>query len=106
MDTPVPSQQHGLRHFYYGLTDEMALQRRGRLLALTRADLLAAAQQHLAPQLAAGKTSKVVFGTAAADLGKLEAAGWKVERFSEGLTLRKKLFEESADDADKEHLTM
>lgn len=106
VDAPVPNQQHGLRYFYFGVTDEMALDRRGRLLAVTREDLISASQQYLATQRQAGKTSKIIFGTSTADLKKLESEGWKVERFSEGLSLRKKLYEEPAEDADREHVTM
>lgn len=95
-----------MRYFYYGVTDEMALDRRGRLLAVTREALISAAQEHLAPQLRSGRSSKVIFGTSSSDLEKLKSDGWKIERFSEGLSLRRKLYEEPAEDSDKEHITM
>ena len=82
----------------------MSLDRRGRLLEVNREDLIDAAKKYVLDPMVAGKSSKVVFGTNGVDLSRLREEGWKIEDFNEGLSLRKKLYEEG--DEDQEHRSM
>lgn len=98
VDTPQTNQNHGLRWFYYGLTDETYQQKRGEILGASKANMVDLAKNLLLKDLEAGKSSKIIFGTSATDLEKFEKEGWKVEKFSEGLKLRKKLYEGAEDE--------
>ena len=104
VDMPVPNQSHGMRLFLHGLTDEQVQERRGKLLEVTKSDLEDVARKYLKGPLDANHSSKVVFGPETADLKVLEKEGWKIEKFSEGLKLREKLFDGAGED--EEHQTM
>jgi Zn-dependent M16 (insulinase) family peptidase len=102
IDTPVPSQNHGMKYFMYGLTDEEVQARRGRLLEVTKPELVKAAQEYLLNGIDSGRSSKIIFGTSSIEAKELESKGWTVEQFSQGLQLRKKLYEGNGEEEDFE----
>lgn len=107
IDHPVPSQNHGLRFFYYGLSDEIVQARRGAILETTKGQLIDAAIQHIAKPSLMNQSSRVIFGSESNDLGKIEEAGYHVEKVSEGLKLRQKLYEPTPEEAQTDfHATL
>ena len=108
LDTPVPNQNHGMRHFLYGLTDAEVQERRSRLLGVSKQQLIDAVHTHVLEPSKKNLSSKVIFGTSAVDQGLLQSNNWKVEKFSDGLSLRQKNFEGdySEEEDGKEHPTM
>lgn len=98
LDTPVPNQSHGMKQFLYGLTDADLQQRRARLLAVGKQDLVDAVQKYVLEPAKKEKSSKVVFGTATTDFEALASSGWKIEKFSDGLNLRQRLYEGEGDE--------
>ena len=90
----MPSQNHGLKQFYYGLSDEILQARRGHILATTKSQLIDATQKYIMKASKLSHSSKVIFGSESNNLDKLEEEGYRVEKVSEGLSLRRKLYED------------
>lgn len=94
-----------MKYFLYGLTDDEIQVRRGLILETTKDQLVDVALKYVIDPKIQGKSSKVIFGSENHDLKTLESKGWRIEKFSEGLALRKKLFEDTSEEADSEWKT-
>ena len=96
-----------MRHFLYGLSDLEIQERRSRLLGVTRQQLIDAVTTHILEPSKKNQSSKVIFGTSSVDQSSLKSNNWKVEKFSDGLSLRQKNFEgDYGEEEGKEHQTM
>ena len=80
--------------------------RRGAILETNKSQLIDAAQDLLVKPAALRHSSKVIFGSESSDLDKLEKAGYRVEKVVDGLILRRKLYEQQADEEPEFHATM
>lgn len=89
----------------YGLTDEQVQARRGLILETTKSQLMDMALKYVIEAKVQNKSSQVVFGSDSYDLNSLAEKGWKIEKFSDGLKLRQKLYEEDPNESESEYKT-
>lgn len=68
----------GLAQFTRGYTDEQKMNMRIRALEVTKDDLVYVAQKYMMANIEEAKTSRVVFGSQAADFAPLESDGWNI----------------------------
>lgn len=66
-----------------------------------------AAIQHIGKPSLLNQSSRVIFGSESNDLKRLEETGYKIEKVSDGLKLRQKLYEQSPEEASNDfHVTL
>lgn len=89
LDAPTVAQNSGLREFLFGINEEAYQTRREALLGVSKEDLVSVVSGSIMGDVEKEKTSQVVFGASSDSLQYLVARGWRVQRFVDGVSLKK-----------------